>query len=74
MRVDVKKQGNPCMNGKIFNGALILAVAIFLTVLALHVRTGTTDSGQKGKPPGGCCGVCGAKQTIGSRETAGGER
>ncbi|HEX9078000.1 MAG TPA: hypothetical protein VF795_00350 [Desulfuromonadaceae bacterium] len=55
------------MNGTIINGAILLAAAIFLTVLALHVRNGAPVPGPK---PGGCS-VCGAKPAVGPQGTAG---
>jgi len=47
------------MKGRIINSVLILAAAIFLTVLAIHVRVGaTTDSVAMLKTVGMTCDSC----------------
>jgi copper chaperone CopZ len=53
------------MNGKIINGVLILAVAIFLTLLAIHVRIGiTADSVALLKTDGISCGSCATRISL----------
>ena len=50
------------MKGRIINSALILAAAIFLTVLAIHARVGATaDSVAILKTSGMTCGSCANK-------------
>jgi periplasmic mercuric ion binding protein len=50
------------VNGKIINGALILGAAIFLTILAIHVRAGVTaDSVAVLRTSGMTCGSCSSK-------------
>jgi len=47
------------MNAKIINGSLILAAAVLLTVLAIHVRAGATaDAVAILKTAGMTCGSC----------------
>jgi mercuric ion binding protein len=53
------------MKNRIINSVLILAAAIFLTVLAVHVRTGATaDSVAVLKTTGMTCGSCSRKVTT----------
>ena len=64
MQVDARKGPGQGMNGKIINGALILAVAIFLTILAIHVRIGVrADSVAILKTSGMTCDRCSARVT-----------